>query len=222
MNPESPLKLTVLVIANTAQGPGQHETYCTCCYLLKGTVNLRASTTQCGVLHNNFNIYLCHPYTVTGILVTSNWSRYFWSWPKPICPVESCICRRVDWSVASSWLTQSIKDFTVAASLAHLTQLQSFTWKRNRQKVPQTDTIIMIIRKLSFGMKQKELHGIDMWITRLYCTVIAIDVTILHVTGLCHVKTWTSIASWDTQACLLWGLGNATEQCSEYWGQDCY
>lgn len=77
MNPESPLKLTVLVIANTAQGPGQHETYCTCCYLLKGTVNLRASTTQCGVLHNNFNIYLCHPYTVTGILVTSNWSRYF-------------------------------------------------------------------------------------------------------------------------------------------------
>ena len=45
--------------------------------------------------------------------------------------------------------------------LAHLTELQSFIRKRNRQKVTQTGTII--IRKLSFCMKQTKARVHVFW-----------------------------------------------------------
>ncbi len=58
-------------------------------------------------------------------------------------------------------INQSINQgfYSLWGQLAHLTKLQSFIRKWNRQKVTQTGTII--IRKLSFCMKQTKVQQID-------------------------------------------------------------
>ncbi len=82
----------------------------------------------------------------------------------------ACCNNRLHLHIHLHAINQSINQgfYSRWGQLAHLTKLRCFIRKRNRQKVTQTGTII--IRNLSFCMKQTNVHRINMSTKKLYCT----------------------------------------------------